>query len=129
MKSLYKRKLDKIWSQTIRNRDGKCMKHIGTHPSLLNAHHVIFRSKGDILRWDVQNGISLCGIPCHRWNDNSAHTNNGPFNEWFAKEYPERWKYLLAQKEKVIQFKDYHYELIENCIIQNYPISTIEDML
>jgi hypothetical protein len=129
MKTTLKRKLDKLWSATIRNRDGKCMRHIGSHPSQLNAHHVVFRSKGDILRWDVLNGISLCGIPCHRWNDNSAHTNNGEFNEWFATNYLDRWVYLQKQKNKTIQFKDYHYELIENCIIENHPISTIEDML
>ena len=129
MKKTLRSKLDKLWSKSVRERDGKCMKHIGSHQSQQNAHHVVFKSGGDILRWDMANGISLCCMPCHKWHEGSAHMNTPEFNKWFAKTYPDRWKYLQSQKKKIIHFKDYHFEMIENCIINNRPIKDIEDML
>lgn len=63
----------KNWSQSVRNRDGKC---VGCGAGgKLHAHHVKSWKKHPELRFDVSNGITLCP-PCHQ----KAH--GWRFPEW-----------------------------------------------
>lgn len=56
-------KCDKLWSEAVRMRDGECV--LCGKKDGLNAHHWIHsRAQGNLHRWDVKNGISLC-MPCH----------------------------------------------------------------
>lgn len=54
---------DKLWSEYIRGRDGKCM--ICGAKDKLQAHHCIIRKAlSNLTRYDKDNGITLCYI-CH----------------------------------------------------------------
>lgn len=76
VKSL-RNKADKLWSQMIRERDGKC-RRCGKEPPevILQAAHVISR-RYKAIRWDLRNGIGLC-IGCHHW----AHKQPVEFDWW-----------------------------------------------
>ncbi len=136
MKKALRSKLDDTWRETIKARDIWCQKHISDnfdrHSGRMNAHHIIFKSGGDRLRWDCINGILLHAIPCHKWDkqDRSPHPSPAIFNKWFRKTNPQKWRYLQRQKKKgIIQFKDYHFELIKNAIETLTPIAKIEKLL
>jgi 5-methylcytosine-specific restriction endonuclease McrA len=51
------------WSSMVKIRDGKCMKCSSVYD--LHAHHIKSFKDHPELRYDVNNGITLCGI-CHR---------------------------------------------------------------
>lgn len=58
-----KNKCDKLWSEAVRTRDGACVLCGKTEG--LNAHHWIHsKAQGNLHRWDVKNGITLC-FACH----------------------------------------------------------------
>lgn len=125
MKRSLRKKLDRAWSEQIRKRDQYCQYHIsGSNYSRLNAHHIMPRSKGDLLRWDVVNGISLC-VHCHKWHDRSAHKSQKKFQEWFRLCHPEKWRYLMKQKRKLVQFKDYDFEEILYAIESETPLGDV----
>lgn len=58
-----KRKLDKLWSEIVRKRDGKCT-FCGREDGKLDANHIMSR-RHLATRWDVRNGNALC-FTCHR---------------------------------------------------------------
>jgi len=129
MKSTLVKKLDKLWAKAIKERDIYCQKHIGKQYSTrMNAHHIIFRSKGNILRWDVINGVLLCSMPCHKFHNGSAHMDNQDFNDWFAMCNPSKWKYLQERKNKRVQFKDFHYEIIKDALETLTPLADVEGL-
>jgi len=50
---------DKLWSEIVRRRDGKCLV-CGTTEKL-HAHHAIVRKKISLdTRWHLGNGVALC---------------------------------------------------------------------
>jgi 5-methylcytosine-specific restriction endonuclease McrA len=51
------------WSTLVKLRDGKCTECGSVYD--LHAHHIKSFSEHEELRYDVNNGITLCG-PCHR---------------------------------------------------------------
>ena len=58
-----KTKCDKLWSEAVRTRDGACVLCGKTEG--LNAHHWIHsKAQGNLHRWDIKNGITLC-FACH----------------------------------------------------------------
>ena len=62
--------LQSAWSNLVRLRDGKCMECSSVYD--LHAHHIKSFKDNESLRYDVNNGITLCG-ECHRkW-----HKENG----------------------------------------------------
>lgn len=95
-------KLDKIIIDIVRVRDKwtcqKCFKKVEKH----NAHcsHVIPRSRGNHLRWDLQNVKLLC-FHCHI---NWWHKNPIEAGEWFKATFPDRWAYLEANKNKMTKY-------------------------
>jgi 5-methylcytosine-specific restriction endonuclease McrA len=50
------------WARLVKHRDGKCV-NCGSKKEL-NAHHVESYAKNESLRFDVNNGITLCRA-CH----------------------------------------------------------------
>jgi 5-methylcytosine-specific restriction endonuclease McrA len=80
-KTLYK-KLDKLFSQYIRKRDGKCLKCSRT--DTLQCAHIAGR-RNLAGRWNEYNAITMC-YTCHlRW----SHQEPLEFAEWLKKEYPK----------------------------------------
>lgn len=62
--------LHQAWAAMVKNRDGKCVKCSSVYD--LHAHHIKQVKTHYDLRYDVNNGITMCG-PCHReW-----HKKNG----------------------------------------------------
>lgn len=92
-----KNKLDKLFSEKIAERDKECQL-CGSFETL-NTHHIVGR-RNHYLRWDLSNGILLCS-GCHTFKTNSAHQNPRWFQEWFAKKYPQRNKYLRENENKI----------------------------
>jgi len=88
------KKLDKLWSQKIRERDEVCQ--VCGNSQYLNAHHVIGRRNRNI-RWDLDNGITLCS-GCHTFKTESAHQDPAWFMEWFIKKYPERYNNIMIKR-------------------------------
>lgn len=58
------------WSSLVKLRDGKCTQCSSVHE--LHAHHIKQYKSHPELRYDVSNGITLCGN-CHR----KFHSENG----------------------------------------------------
>lgn len=58
-----KNKCDKLWSEAIRTRDGECI--LCGKKETLQAHHWVHsKAQGNMHRWDIKNGVTLC-YACH----------------------------------------------------------------
>lgn len=80
----YKRRLDELWSRAVRLRDKyTCQKCGRTHKQVQAAH--IFSRNRKSVRWDIDNGITLCYY-CHiHW----AHREPLEFAEWIKERLGE----------------------------------------
>ena len=100
--STYKKKADKSFKSFIKARDKytcqRCLK-VGTGQNI-HASHIIPTSKGNALRWDLNNAIALC-FHCHI---NWWHKNPLEASEWFKEHFPQKWQYLQAHKEDIKKF-------------------------
>lgn len=77
---------DRLWSKAVisdwGNRCAMCMRQGG-----LNAHHLIPRQHM-VKRYDLSNGICLCG-PCHQFDiDRSPHQCAAGFILWLEEHHP-----------------------------------------
>lgn len=91
--------LDKKWSVFVRERDGAC--EVCGKTEYLAAHHFIRRGISS-LRYDLDNGITLCPSH-HTFNyEFSAHRTPEAFDKWFKKTYPERYKYLKKKAQQIM---------------------------
>jgi hypothetical protein len=99
-------KLDKAWSQVVKQRAGNKCEVCGKVQSL-NSHHYISRSNR-MLRWDPRNGVCVCA-GCHLFKNESFH-KNPEFSHYWMEE--NRWEDL----------RDI------NCIMYEIKKWTIEDM-
>lgn len=87
------KKLDTLFSQRIRERDGVCLR-CGKRDGLQCAHLISRTYKH--LRCDEKNAITLC-YACHiHW----CHHNPIEFSEWVEKRFPKNYKYVLKEKYK-----------------------------
>jgi len=86
---------DKEWSKKVKERDGnKCV--ICDREDYLHAHHIIPRERKE-LRWDIDNGISLC-VSHHKYSyEISAHKNSLKFIFWFMKNRNEQYLNLCKK--------------------------------
>lgn len=94
-KTQIKKKLDKLWSETIRSK-GRC--EICGKSDYLNAHHIIGRRALNT-RWDLRNGCCLCS-GCHTFKNQSAHQDPLFFIEWLKKNRPEDLEYLKEKRKE-----------------------------
>lgn len=103
-----RRKADTEWSNTIRSRAGwKCERCGATSPyfgpnagARLHAAHVFSKGGFPHLRYDLDNGLSLC-YRHHRW---WAHIDPVDFTEWVRKHLGEAK--FEALKARAHQKKD-----------------------
>ena len=54
---------DSLWSKIVKSKDGNKCINCGKAENL-NSHHVIHKSKSKNLRWNPDNGVTLC-YACH----------------------------------------------------------------
>ena len=92
---------DKQWALDIKERDGfKCL-HCGKD-KYLNSHHIFTRNNYAV-RWDMDNGITLCS-GCHTMSSIfSAHKTPLEFIEWIREFWGEEWYERLRAKARVIK--------------------------
>ena len=96
--SKLKKKLDIVFKQFIRQRDGRCLRCGAT--TNLQASHTIPVSHGNRLRYDEKNLITLC-YHCHL---NWWHKNPIESGLWFKSKFPEEYAYLESVKHEHKKF-------------------------
>ena len=96
-------KLDKKVMELVRERDNWTCQRCGKKVTKSNAHcsHVIPRSRGNALRWDLKNLKLLCYHDHLNW----WHKNPVEAGDWFKSKFPERWKYIESKKDTMVKFK------------------------
>lgn len=94
---------DKKWALDIKERDGfKCL-HCGKE-EYLNSHHIYSRSNYAV-RWDMDNGITLCS-GCHTMSSKfSAHKTPLEFIEFVKELWGEEWYERLRKKSNTLLCK------------------------
>lgn len=94
------KKLDKLFSAWIRNRDGRCLKCGRLDGGLQCAHIAGRRSLAG--RWNEKNAITLCYF-CHlRW----SHQNPLEFTVWLKENLPEFYKEGLRVTKTTVKNLD-----------------------
>ena len=83
---------DELWSFAVRaDWNHRCARCGNPHSQ---AHHLLPR-RYTTTRYDLCNGIALCG-PCHKYNaDMSPHQNAAGFVRWLSEHYPARHKWYV----------------------------------
>lgn len=109
MKKKEIKKLDKLWSEKVRDNFGKCI--VCGKKEILNAHHYIGR-RNRATRWYLPNGIPLCPGH-HTFGIKSAHQDP----EWFRQEclqlYGEIWLEDIVKESNKI-FKGTYDEVLRH---------------
>ena len=95
------KELDNIWKNKIKDRDGHKCQICGKRlePRNCHAHHIIPRQiRG--MRWDVNNGITLC-YAHHKIGIYSPHQNAIWFYGWLNANRPNTLKYCINKLKEV----------------------------
>ncbi len=125
IRSLKKKAFD-LWSLKVR-KIGICALcgakykevNLKGKPIILNAHHLISRNTSNILAWDVKNGISLCQN-CHKFKNNGPHKNGLIFTNWYIKNYPSTYQYLLDNWQIYVEITvEYLENIIKTLSVEN----------
>lgn len=91
----WKRQLDPLMSRLVREK-GFCEK-CGRRNGVMNWSHVIGRTNLT-LRWDIINALCLC-YQCHLY---FWHTEPLEATIWFHSKFPERYEYLMKNKNTIL---------------------------
>ena len=95
---------DKLWADLIKARDGKCI-YCGSQ-KMLNAHHIFSKARHGNLRWNTDNGITLCA-KCHIYG---VHVNPAPYMlriiEYVGMETMEKLREQAKQKPAPLRIDD-----------------------
>lgn len=91
------RELDEMWKKKVKDRDEwkcqVCFKTVTGHNC--QAHHILPKGlKG--MRWDVDNGITLC-LQHHKFGNWGAHMNAIWFTFWLKTNKPQQFKYITTK--------------------------------
>lgn len=100
------KKAEELWEVIktyIRMRDKNICQKSGDYVEGVNCHvsHVIPKSHGNALRYDE---INLKVLSYHN-HINWWHKNPTESGEWFKKKFPERYKYLEENKNKIVKLR------------------------
>ena len=101
----YIKLLDKEFSALIREK-GFC-EWCGRKDATLQCSHVIPRTN-HTLRWCIFNACCFCG-QCHRFK---WHEHPLLATAWFKDKFPERYKYLQENQNRVVKRTKEDYEKI-----------------
>ena len=103
LKKLEKKRINKLfkeWTLKVKARDNnQCI--ICKNKKMLNAHHIITRSN-EKLRFDIDNGASLCPLHHNFSREISAHKNSFAFFIWMQENRKEQYE-SLKKKWKELQ--------------------------
>ena len=86
---------------------------------IVDCHHIIRRSQGAALKYDVRNGVPLCK-GCHH---NRIH-NGDPIATEKVLEYigESRWNYLKSRKNEIVKMNRYNVEEIFEGLCEYYEM-------
>lgn len=110
-----KGQLERAWASAVFVRDDytcqRCTK--GRMATTLHPHHVIRRGHSKKLKYDVDNGLTLCE-GCHLW----WHQNDVDAGIWFVERWQARWDVLCQRRTEYSQEsssvpRDYWWTLYE----------------
>ena len=96
MKLKERRKLDKEWSLTVRQRDNFKCQVCGHIKNRNHAHHLIPKHANAELRHNPRNGLCLC-FRCHKVGPKAAHQNPLWFNKWLKENHYAQWKWCIIK--------------------------------
>lgn len=86
---------DTLFSQLIR-KQGYC-DYCGKEENLQCAHII---SRGNwAVRWDPKNALCLC-VKHHIYG---WHRDPVIYMDWFMKKYPDRYEYLMKEKNRIVK--------------------------
>ena len=97
-KKTIEKKLDKVWSELVKQQAGNKCEVCGKR-EYLNAHHIVGR-RNLRLRWELYNGVCLCS-GCHTFKTNSAHQNPEWFHQWLKSYRGEDLKLVHATMNEI----------------------------
>ena len=107
LKKSEEKDLDIAWARNVKERDNWtcqiCKKNLKKEPRNCNAHHIIPRQFKK-MRWDINNGITLC-VNHHRRGVYSPHQNAIWFFGWMNENKSQQLRYCiqkLQELEKII---------------------------
>jgi len=96
------RELDEVWKKKVKDRDEWtcqiCKKKVEKHNA--HAHHILPKQIHG-MRWDVDNGITLC-YNHHKVGNYSAHMNAIWFTYWLKTHKSKQFRYII---NKLIRLK------------------------
>ena len=104
-----KRKLDRMWSEYVRRRDGKCM--FCGKTGRLEANHILSRAHM-ATRWNIANGIALC-FRCHHIGFHHDPVSGAEKVREIIGENLYRELYALAHTVKPFDLVSYECTLVE----------------
>lgn len=92
---------DKEWANSVKDRDNWTCVICGSKERI-NAHHIIVRENLE-LKFDINNGLSLC--PKHHFfcRKISAHNNPLGLILWIQKNREEQFNYLKIKMEEILK--------------------------
>jgi 5-methylcytosine-specific restriction endonuclease McrA len=105
----YRNELKKLISQYVRNRDQwkccHCLKSLESYDA--HTSHVIPTSQSEYLRYNPLNMKTLC-MRCHLywWHKDPIDARN-----WFAKTFPIRYAFLIANRHIIQKTSIEYFEL------------------
>jgi len=85
--------LDRIWSFAVKERDNFTCRYTNCSNKNVDSHHIIKR-QFRTLRWDLDNGLTLCKSH-HYFSNNAAHVDELGFMEWMKENninFANLWK-------------------------------------
>lgn len=95
---------DKLWASIVKSRDGKCIYCGSKHH--LNAHHIFTKARHGNLRWEPDNGVTLCA-GCHTFG---IHINPAPYMlkiiEYVGNDTMERLRVQAQTKPTPLRLDD-----------------------
>ena len=101
-------RLYKAWSTIVHAQHGNKCAVCGRENSKeapLNAHHIMPRQMFSGLRFDPQNGVSLCP-KCHKLGKFSAHKGGIWFAEWLFETHPDKYRHCMGHMNDELDCKD-----------------------
>jgi hypothetical protein len=81
--------LDGLWRKAVKKLAGDKCEYCGS-TRYLNSHH-IFGRRNFAVRWEVNNGVSLCAKHHEFNNEFSAHQTPTRFKDWITARRGEKW--------------------------------------
>jgi hypothetical protein len=128
MRTLTKKHLtqinDKLWSLIVRTRDNFVCKMCGTQTKHSEAHHIIGKDNKAV-RWDIDNGVTLCYYHHRFWMHGGKMTEEKRIE--FYKKVLGRDSYWMLRARSVCVVK-FNLDFCKEEFVRLYDIAMAENL-